>query len=127
MDTADAFTNLATATTADRTMLAKLSKSNNELLKLLNTKDATITQLQAQLLQQIPGNDRPAPAGRGPPRRPFQATVRCNHNENYCWTHGWDCAPSHKSQTCTCPGPGHQNEATRANTMGGSERNKALE
>jgi hypothetical protein len=46
-DTADAFANLATATTADRTMLAELSKSNNELLKLFGTKDATISQLQA--------------------------------------------------------------------------------
>jgi hypothetical protein len=42
MKTADAFANLATATTADRTMLAKLSKSNNALLKLLSTKDTTI-------------------------------------------------------------------------------------
>jgi hypothetical protein len=33
-DTANAFANLATATTTDRTMLTELSKSNNELLKI---------------------------------------------------------------------------------------------
>jgi hypothetical protein len=43
----------------------------------------------------------------------------------YCWTHGYAVAPGHTGKTCTKPAPGHQEEATRENTMGGSTRFKA--
>jgi hypothetical protein len=89
--------------TADRTMLTELSKSNNKLLKLLATKDTTISQLQKQL-QQLSTNCRGRP-GCGTQWHPFQATTSCNQNDNYCWTHGWDVALSHKSQTCSGPAP----------------------
>ena len=123
-DTADAFANLATATTADRTMLAELSKSNTELLKQLSTKDTTIARLQAQLQQQR--SNRTPGAGRGTGSKRPDSAIRRNTNDNYCWTHGWDVAITHKSQTCSFPHEGHKAEATRSNTMGGSDRNKAL-
>ena len=45
-------------------------------------------------------------------------------NGNYCWTHGWLVGDKHDSTTCKNPAPGHQKNATRANTMGGSDKNK---
>lgn len=40
----------------------------------------------------------------------------------YCWSHGLGRNPSHTSQTCKNPKPGHQKNATIANMMGGSAR-----
>ena len=45
-------------------------------------------------------------------------------NGNYCWTHGWLVGAKHDSSTCKNPAHGHQKNATRANTMGGSDKNK---
>lgn len=45
-------------------------------------------------------------------------------NTNYCWTHGYRIADSHTSATCHARADGHQAEATRQNTMGGSSANK---
>jgi hypothetical protein len=43
---------------------------------------------------------------------------------NYCWTHGHRCSEQHMSATCGNKAPGHKDEATCSNTMGGSEKNK---
>ena len=45
-------------------------------------------------------------------------------NRNYCWTHGHRVGNKHTSATCQNKAPGHQDNATRENTMGGSEANK---
>ena len=45
-------------------------------------------------------------------------------NGNYCWTHGYRVGNKHTSATCQNEAPGHQGNATRENTMGGSEANK---
>jgi hypothetical protein len=42
----------------------------------------------------------------------------------YCWSHGYAVAPGHTGKTCTKRAPGHQEEATRENTMGGSTKFK---
>ena len=39
----------------------------------------------------------------------------------YCWSHGWDC--NHTSNECRRRQPGHQNNATRTNSMGGNPTN----
>ena len=44
--------------------------------------------------------------------------------KGYCWTHGYRVSTSHNSAACNNPAPGHQKNATRANIMGGSEKNK---
>jgi hypothetical protein len=44
-------------------------------------------------------------------------------NMNYCWTHGGDISDNHTSMLCQHPAaPYHQPEATRYNTMGGSQK-----
>ena len=39
----------------------------------------------------------------------------------YCWSHGFLVHPNHTSKTCRNKKPGHKDEATRSNTMGGSQ------
>ena len=43
--------------------------------------------------------------------------------QTYCWTHGATNNPSHTSQTCRNPAPGHQATASINNTMGGNTYN----
>ena len=45
----------------------------------------------------------------------------------YCHTHGYRVHASHTSAKCKKKKKGHKNEATRANTMGGSNRNQGWE
>ena len=53
-------------------------------------------------------------------RRPCTRRV----NGNYCWTHGYRVGNKHNSATCQNKAPGHQDNATCENTMGGSKANK---
>ena len=47
-------------------------------------------------------------------------------NGNYCWTHGYRVGNKHNSATCQNKAPGHKDNATRENTMGGSQANKPI-
>ena len=49
---------------------------------------------------------------------------KCHDNGNYCWTHGDHVGNNHTSATCQNKAPGHQDQATHTNTMGGSQANK---
>lgn len=42
----------------------------------------------------------------------------------YCWTHGYKVRLGHNSYGCKTKALGHKDEATRGNTMGGSDHNK---
>ena len=46
--------------------------------------------------------------------------VKRYENQNYCHSCGFDVESTHNSQPCPKPMPGHQYNATRFNTMGGS-------
>jgi hypothetical protein len=100
-ETADAFANLATATASDRQMLADLTASNKELTKQIAAKDDEIASLRS--------------AGRGSNRNADRTNERSNersndrtsgsngrryNNTNYCWSHGYDVARNHTSQSC---------------------------
>ncbi len=43
---------------------------------------------------------------------------------NYCWTHGHRVSKHHTSTTCTNKAPGHRDNATASNTLGGSNKDK---
>jgi hypothetical protein len=45
----------------------------------------------------------------------------------YCHTHGYCVHKSHTSEKCKKKKRGHENEATRADTMGGSNKNQGWE
>ena len=61
--------------------------------------------------------------GNQPPR-----AIRHWDNENYCSSCSFDVAEWHNSHTCppSRRRPDHNEQATRANTMGGSEKHRAL-
>ena len=136
--TAEAFANLATAAAADRSMLSSLQATNHTLLHQMTVRDAEITQLR-NLVQQLQAgqsnrnnnnrgghNNHSTTSNRNSTTTETTPGRKRYPNTNYCWTHGCDIDPRHDSTNCRNPAPGHQSNATRTNSMGGSEagRNK---
>jgi hypothetical protein len=121
-DTAEAFANLATAAASDRDVLRTLTNTNNDLLQQLSAKDAEISKLRSQLGSTKPPRGHSNHNGNNdenrPPRDPNKKRFK---NDNYCWSHGYDIHPTHNSSSCHFPREGHKKEATRCNTMGGSQ------
>jgi hypothetical protein len=58
------------------------------------------------------------------PCTPFPRRQTSPDAGGYCWTHGYLVAPQHTSKTCRTKKPGHNNEATRQNNLGGSQVGK---
>jgi hypothetical protein len=108
--TIGALANLATATAADRGVVAARTQANSRLAKQLEENSSELRELKAFLNQER--RDK-----RGP--RSFNPS-----SSNYCWTHGYKVGKTHTSLTCNTPKPGHKAEATRAENMGGSQANK---
>jgi hypothetical protein len=108
--TIGALANLATATAADRGVVAALTQENSRLAKQMEENPSELRELKALLNQER--RDK-----RGP--RSFNPS-----SSNYCWTHGYMVGKTHTSLTCNTPKPGHKAEATRAENMGGSQANK---
>ncbi len=46
------------------------------------------------------------------------------HPGNYCWTHGHRISKEHTSATCVRKATGHRDDATAANTLGRSKKDK---
>jgi histidinol-phosphate/aromatic aminotransferase/cobyric acid decarboxylase-like protein len=102
--------NLATATAADRGVVAALTQANARLAKQLEENLKELRELKALLNQ-----ERSAKRG----LRSFNPSTT-----NYCWTHGFKLGSTHTSLRCKTQKPGHKKEATRENNMGGSQANK---
>jgi hypothetical protein len=100
-ETANALANLATATASDRQMLADLTASNKELTKQIAAKDDKI----ASLCSAGRGSNRIADCtNKRSNERSNDHTTSSNrrryNNTNYCWSHGYDVARNHTSQSC---------------------------
>jgi hypothetical protein len=108
--TIGAHANLATATAADRGMVATLTEANACLVKQLQDNSNELRELNA-LIQK----ERTEKRG----QRSFNPSPN-----NYCWTHGYKVANTHTSLSCNLPKQGHKREATRAYNTGGSQANK---
>ena len=135
----DALVNLATSAAVDRELLNKLATtvaSINDHINLLNkppiasvtNSDATtstalssVTGSIVDLQKQIADLQRENTQLRQ--QQPQRPRTR-RDNGNYCWTHGYRVGNKHTSATCQNKAPGHQDNATREDTMGGSEANK---
>jgi hypothetical protein len=85
----DAFSNLATATTVDRGIVATLTEANSRLRKQLEDSSQTSKEIKALLKKER--NERISRKTFAPP------------NDNYCWTHGYNIARNHTSENCLCP------------------------
>jgi hypothetical protein len=105
-----ALANLATATAADRGVVAALTQANSRLVKQLEENSSELRELKALLNQER--RDKRAP-------RIFNPS-----SSNYFWTHCYKVGKTHTSLTCNTPKPGHKADATRTENMGGSQANK---
>ena len=128
-----ALDNLALAATNDTAILQQLTAANQSL----TTTIATLTATNKKLVEAgrsrgpwTPASGTPAtgtpaagtpaagtPVGRGKPNN-------APHPGNYWWMHGHRVNIGHTSATCSRKATGHRDEATVANTLGGSERDK---
>jgi hypothetical protein len=108
--TIDALANLATATTADRGVVAALTQANSRLVKQFEETSSELRELKALFHHER--RDK-----RGP--RIFNASAR-----NYCWNHGYKVGKTHTSLTFNIRNPGHKAEATRTENMGGIQTNQ---
>ena len=127
--------NLANAATNEKAVLERLSKSIADLTeansKLVSSNidladtNAKLTSDLRKLREQLnAANKRPSPN-----RRPdFVTHTRNNPNGwiigAYCFSHGFGCTKDHDSKSCRRRADNHQETATRANTMNGSNENK---
>jgi hypothetical protein len=108
--TIGALANLATATAADRGVVAALTQANSRLSKQLEDNSNDLRELKALLMKERTEKLN---------QRSFNPSP-----SNYCWTHGYKIGSTHTSLTCKLPKPGHKKEATRADNMGGSQANR---
>jgi hypothetical protein len=109
--------NLAFAATNDTAILQQLTAANLALA-------ATVTALTAINKKLVETAARGKPSG--PPTGPLNPAHAPNlpFPGNYCWTHGHRVSQHYTSATCGSKAPGHKDDATGANTMGGSEKDK---
>jgi hypothetical protein len=108
--TIGALANLATATAADRGVVAALTQENSHLAKQLEDNSTDLRELKALLNQER--RDKRCPRGFNP------------SSSSYSWTHGYKVGKTYTSLTCNTPKPRHKAEATRAENMGGRQANK---
>jgi hypothetical protein len=108
--TIGALANLATATTADRGVVATLTEANARFVKQLEDNSNALRELKALIKK-----ERFEKRG--------QRSLNPSPN-NYCWTHGYKIANTHTSLSCNFPKQGHKREATRTDNMGGIQANK---
>jgi hypothetical protein len=115
-----ALDNLALAAANDTTVLQQLTVSNLALSSLVTTLTAANKKL-ADALTKVKATSPPAAMPGAP--KPVRST-NMPFPGNYCWTHGHQCSQNHTNATCGNKAVGHKDDATAANTMGGSEANK---
>jgi hypothetical protein len=108
--TIGALANLATATAADRGVVAALTQANARLAKQLEDNSNKLWELKALIKK-----ERSEKRG----QRSFNPSPT-----HYCWTNGYKVGSTHTSLTCKLPKPGHKTEATRTYNMGGSQANR---
>jgi hypothetical protein len=108
--TIGALENMATATAADRGVVAALTQANARLVKQVEENASELIELMALLNQE-----------RRDKRGPISSTPSAS---NYCWTHSYKVGKTRTSLACNTRNPGHKEEATRAENMGGSQANK---
>jgi hypothetical protein len=108
--TIGALENLAMATTADRGVVATLMEANARLVKQLEDNSNELRELKALIKKER-----------------FEKRGQHSFNpspNNYCWTRGYKVANTHTSLSCNFPKQGHKREATRMDSMGGSQASK---
>jgi hypothetical protein len=114
-DTAEAIAQLSSATASDHGTVATLTTTDAKLATQLEAAQALIAQLKNEIAT-LKGKIKPEWQGRRP--------VKTTNNNSYCWSHCYQVANSHTSATCNMKKSGHQDAATKGNTMGGVQWGK---
>jgi predicted RNase H-like nuclease (RuvC/YqgF family) len=114
-ETAEAIAQLATATASDRGTVETLTTTNAKLANQLEAAHAIIAQLKSEIAT-LKIKIKPVWQGQRP--------TRTTNNDSYCWSHGYQVAKSHTSATCNVRKTGHQETATKIDTMGGVQWGK---
>jgi predicted RNase H-like nuclease (RuvC/YqgF family) len=114
-ETAEAIAQLATATASDRGRVAALTTTNAKLANQLEAAHALIAQLKSKIAT-LKIKIKPVWQGQRP--------ARITNNNSYCWSHGYQVAKSHTSASCKVRKTGHQEAATKIDTMGGVQWGK---
>ena len=117
----EALTLLTTAANADRTAFATITTSNQQLTTQLTEAMKRLAELETKLNNNNNNNGQ-GNRQRGGPRD--STSYALPNNKNYCHTHGYVVANEHTSVTCNAKAANHKDNATRADPMGGSTRNK---
>ncbi len=116
-----ALDNLALAATNNTALLQQLMSANLALTATIGTLTATNRKLVDAAMARV----KRAPIAGAPIAVPPAERVRVPaHPGNYCWTHGHHIRKDHTSNTCAVKATGHRDDATAANTLGGSEKDK---
>ena len=102
--------NLANAAVQKNDTVEKLVISNKTLTDTVATLTNDISRLTTAIAALKTNKSAKAP--------------QANDPNGYCWTHGYKVKFGHSSKTCTKRKEGHKEDATRSNTMGGSEWGK---
>ena len=113
-----ALDNLALAASNDTAVLQQLTAANLALTATV----ATLTATNKKLVEA--GRGRGTPAAGTPAVPPAGGVRKLPHPGNYCWTHGHRISREHTSASCANKATGHRDDATAANTLGGSEKDK---
>jgi hypothetical protein len=108
--TVDAIAQLTTTTASDRRTAATLTATNTKLSPQLEAVHAYIKTLKEEILA-LKAKIKPAWQG--------QCPAKSTNNTTYCWSHGHQVHKDHMSATCKARKDGHQDTATKDNTMGG--------
>ena len=111
-----ALDNLALAATNDTAVLQQLTSANLALTATIGTLTAANKKLAEAVAR---GTGTPAVTLRGGGR-----PTKTPHPGNYCWTHGHRISREHTSATCAHKATGHRDDASAANTFGGSDKDK---
>jgi hypothetical protein len=114
-ETAQAIAQLVTATASDRGTVATLATTNAKLANQLEAAHALISQLKSEI-STLKIKIKPIWQGQRP--------IRTTNNDSYCWSHRYQVSKSHTSATCNVRKTGHQEAATKVDTMGGVQWGK---
>ena len=120
---ANVLDNLACAVTSGQSNEA-LDPRFDDLLTLVKKIDGRLVKMEKTLLELRSGGVGSGGGGSNDTKRDYDRQQRENdrqHSTRYCWSHGYAVGPGHDSSTCSKKKEGHKdNDATRANPMGGS-------
>jgi hypothetical protein len=109
-DTVDAIAQLATSTASGRGTVATITTTNAKLASQLEAAQSYIKMRKDDILS-LKAKIKPACQGQRP--------ARSRNNNTYFWSHGHQVHKDLTSATCKARKDGHQERATKDNTMGG--------